>query len=95
MFWGRGDSSKLSVEEKAELEKLRRLAETGHIVTLSPEQTEIALAAIKLYGTVSATSGLLVGARNVCIWVAGLVMFFWTFKDSVTAILRGIVLGGG
>lgn len=88
MFWGRGDSSKLSVEEKIELEKLRRLAETGHIVTLSPEQTEIAVAAIKFYGSISATSGLLVGIRNVFIWIAGIVTVLWTFKDSILTALR-------
>jgi hypothetical protein len=95
MFWGKGDSSKLGPEERAELEKLRRLVETGHLVALSPEQTDIALAAIKFYGNVTATSGILAGAKNVGLWIAGLVMFWWVSRDAVVTFIQAVAKTGG
>lgn len=94
MFWGNGDSGKLGPQERAELERLRRLVESGHIVALSPEQTAIALAAIKFYGNISATTGVLAGTRNVSIWIAGMIAVWWTSKDAVVEFVRSIVATG-
>jgi hypothetical protein len=94
MFWGHGDSSKLSSDERVELDKLRRLVESGHLMALSPDQTKIALAAINFYGTVTATSGLLVGIRNVFYWVAGFAAFWWMSKDAVVTFLKTAIAAG-
>lgn len=93
MFWGNGDSSKLTQEERETLDQLRRLVESGHIVSLSAEQTKVALAAIQFYSTVTATTGLLVGARNVGYWIAGLVAFWWVSKDAVISFVKAIAAG--
>lgn len=93
MFWGQGDSSKLSSEERALLEGLRRLTESGHITALSPEQTKVAIAAVNFYSAVTATSGVLVGVRNVAYWVAGFVGFWWVSKDTVVTFFKALVAG--
>lgn len=94
MFWGNGDSSKLTPEARATLEELRRLVESGHIVGLSPDQSKQALNAINFYSAITATSGLLAGIRNVAYWVAGLGIFWWTSKDVVVAFLKTTAAGG-
>jgi hypothetical protein len=91
MFWGRGDSSKLSTEERALYDNLRRLEETGHIVGTTPDQTATAFSAIKFFGSVTATSGMIAGARNVMYWIGGLAFFWWTSKDTIVAFLRHVV----
>lgn len=88
MFWGKGDNSKLSAEEKQHYLLLRRLEETGHIIGLTPEQTVVALAAIKLYANVTATTGLLAGVRNVAFWVGGCLVGWWAVKDVVVEFIK-------
>lgn len=93
MFWGKGDTSKLSQGEREILDHLRRLEETGHIVGLTPENSAVAIAAVRFYANVTATSGLLAGARNVMIWIGGLLLFFWTMRDQVEAFIKSAAGG--
>lgn len=88
MFWGKGDSSKLTPEEREVLDRLRRLEETGHIVALNSEQTIVALAAIRFYSSITATSGLLAGTRNVALWVGGALAAWWAFKDFIVTFIK-------
>jgi hypothetical protein len=93
MFWGNGDSSKLSPEERATLDQLRRLVESGHLIALSPEQTKVALAAINFYGALTATTGFVVGVRNTLYWVAGLAGVWWVSKDTLITFIQTIASG--
>lgn len=93
MFWGNGDSSKLTPDEKETLQQLQRLVETGHVVALSPEQSKVALDAIRFYGAVTATTGVLVGARNVAWWIAGLAVAVWAAPDAVKSFIQAIAAG--
>jgi hypothetical protein len=95
MFWGKGDSSKLSPESRQVLERLRELEESGHIVALTPDQTQDALRAIKFYQSVTATTGMVAGMRNVSYWLAGMVVLWWTSKDAVVAFLKHIMTTSG
>jgi len=88
MFWGIGDSSKLSTEEKQTLDALRRLGETGHIVGLTPDQTKVAIAAITFYSNVTATTGIIAGARNVLLFLGSLCVMWWAVKDVVVQFIR-------
>lgn len=88
MLWGNGDSSKLTADEQKTLAELRRLGETGHIVGLTPEQTQVALAAVKFYASVTATTGLLAGIKNVSVWVGGMAIAWWAFRDAVVEFIK-------
>lgn len=93
MFWGGGDSSKLTMEERKTLEELRRLVETGHIIALTPEQATMAVSALKFYAAVTATSGMLAGMRNVFVWIGGALAIWWGFKDAINAYIKSQVGG--
>ena len=95
MFWGKGDSSRLSPEGRQALDRLRELEEAGHIIALTPDQTADALKAIKFYQSVTATTGMVAGMRNVSYWLAGMVVLWWTSKDAVVAFLQGLLKAGG
>lgn len=88
MFWGKGDSSKLSQTEQEALTVLRRLEETGHLVALTPDQTLVALAAIRFYSNVTAASGVLAGARNVAMWIGGCLVAYWAAKDVIVNFIK-------
>jgi hypothetical protein len=88
MFWSKGDSSKLTDEEKELLARLRRLEETGHISGTTPDQTMTAFAAIRFFGIVVSTGGLLAGARNVGMWVGGSLVAWWAFRDAITTFIK-------
>lgn len=95
MFWGRGDTSKLTEGERKTLNDLQRMVETGHIVGLTPEQSELALDAIKFYGSVRAGAGLVVGFRNVLVFVGGLLMIWWASNDAIIQFIRTVVAAPG
>ena len=93
MFWGNGDSSKLAPEERQTLDALRRLGETGHIVGLTPEQTKVAIAAIQFYAGVTATTGIIAGARNVLLFLGSLCVMYWAAKDVLVQFVKSSVGG--
>lgn len=88
MFWGRGDSSKLEEGQRQLLDDLRRLEETGHIVTTTPEQSRDALSAIRFFGMLTSATGLLAGMRNVSMWVGGALVAWWAVKEAVIEFIK-------
>ena len=88
MFWGIGDSSKLQPEERQTLDALRRLGETGHIIGLTPDQSKVAIAAIQFYSSITATSGIIAGARNVLLFLGSLCVMWWAVKDFAVTFIK-------
>ena len=93
MFWAKGDSSKLGPEDRQLLDGLRKLEETGHIAGTNPDQTKDALAAIRFFGMLTAATGLLAGFRNVSLWISGMLIGYWAFRDAAIAALKQLVNG--
>lgn len=88
MLWGNGDTGKLTEKERETLHELRRMVETGHIIGLTPEQSQTVIAAIKFYAAVTATSGLLAGSRNVLVFLGSMLLMWWTAKDAVIEFIK-------
>lgn len=94
MWWGDGDTSKLTEHERKTLNELRRLVETGHLVGLSPEQTKVALAAVTFYQNMTAATGLIAGARNVALFVGSLFVMYWAAQETIVSALKKLLAGG-
>lgn len=83
MFLGRGDTSKLEDDEKATLGHLRRMVETGHIVSLNADQSEVALRAIDWYSTWESAFRLGKSIRNVLILIGFFLGVWWATNDTI------------
>lgn len=90
MFWGNGDSTKLTEEERVTLDHLRRMVETGHISALSPKESEIALAAIQFYGSWMASLRLLNSVKNVALLIGALLAIWWASQGAVAEWVKGL-----
>jgi hypothetical protein len=90
MFWGNGDSTKLTEEERVTLAHLRRMVETGHISALSPKESETALAAIQFYGSWLASLRLLNSVKNVALLIGALLAIWWASQGAVAEWVRGL-----
>lgn len=90
MFWGKGDSARLTEEERVTLDDLRRLVETGHIIALSPEQSAMAVAAINFYAMVKSAAVLLTGLRNALVIAGALLGFWWLGHDAVVNFIQTV-----
>jgi uncharacterized membrane protein len=88
MFWGKGDVSKLTPEMKAILDQLRNLEDLGFFIGLTPDQTKIAMAAIGFYSAVTATTGIIAGARNVLLFLGSLCVIYWSVKDVLIQFIK-------
>lgn len=88
MFWGKGDSSKLTPDNKALLENLRALEENGYIIGLTPDESRVAMAAISFYSAVTATTGMLAGMRNVLLFLGSLCVIYWSTKDVLIQFIK-------
>lgn len=96
MFWGNGDSSKLGPSERKTLEELRRMAETGHLIALSPKESAVAIEAINFYATVRSTKTFVVASRNVLLFAGAMVGLWWAISDGMGDILQKVLsLGTG
>jgi len=93
MFTGKGDTSRLSPSEVETWDDIRRLMETGHVVGLSPEQTELAIEAIRVYSSVKAATGLISSIRNVSFILAASLLAGWSYWDTFVGWLRRVVTG--
>lgn len=93
MFWGHGDSSKLAEDEQATLGHLRRLTETGHVVALEPDKTEVAIAAVAFYGQWNAVLKLLYSLKNVGILVGVLLGLYWATQGAIVDWVARIASG--
>ena len=83
MFLGRGDTSKLEDDEKKTLNHLRRMVETGHIVSLDAEQAEMALRAIDWYATWESVFRLGKSLRNTLVLIGFFLGVWWATNDTV------------
>ncbi len=88
MFWGKGDSSSLDDSQKNTLADLRRMVETGHIVALTPEQSEAAIRALDWYHNWEGTFKLLASMRNTAVLLGFLLTMWAATKSSLMAMVK-------
>lgn len=93
MFWGKGDSSKLDDETQATLLHLRRMEETGHIVALTHDQTQVALRALTFYGQWESMFKLFTSFKNVALLVGALLGIYWVTEGAVIDYIRQRLTG--
>lgn len=92
MLWGKGDTSRLEEREAQTLADLRRMAETGHIIGLSPDQSAMLLRALDWYEMWESTFKLMGSIRNTAILI-GFILTLWvvtegTILDAIKAIFK-------
>ena len=92
MFLGRGDTSKLGEDEQHTLAHLRRMVETGHIVTLNAEQTEVALRAIDWYGQWESVFRLGKSLRNTLMLIGFFLGLWWVSSEKIALFIE--MMGG-
>lgn len=92
MFLGRGDTSKLEEDEQRTLAHLRRMVETGHIVTLNAEQTEVALRAIDWYGQWESVFRLGRSLRNTLMLIGFFLGIWWVSSEKIALFIE--MMGG-
>lgn len=92
MFVGRGDTSKLEEDEQRTLAHLRRMVETGHIVTLNAEQTEVALRAIDWYGQWESVFRLGKSLRNTLMLIGFFLGIWWVSSEKIALFIE--TMGG-
>ena len=90
MFLGRGDTSKLEEDEQRTLAHLRRMVETGHIVTLNAEQTEVALRAIDWYGQWESVFRLGKSLRNTLMLIGFFLGLWWVSSEKITLFIEAM-----
>lgn len=88
MLFGRGDTSKLTPEERATLEQLRRMQETGHIVILEAEKTAVLLRMVDSYSRWESVFELGRSIRNTALLIAGLLAVWWATEGAITDFIR-------
>ena len=92
MFLGRGDTSKLDEDEQRTLAHIRRMVETGHLVPLSAEQTEVALRAIDWYGQWESVFRLGKSLRNTLILIGFFLGIWWVSSEKIALFIE--MMGG-
>lgn len=92
MFWGNGDSSRLTEAERETLSHIRRMVETGHVVALNPEQSRLAVEALLWYSRFIAFGHLMQSVRNIGLLVAGLMALWWASKGALTEWVQSLVV---
>lgn len=92
MFLGRGDTSKLEEDEQRTLAHLRRMVETGHIVSLNAEQTEVALRAIDWYGQWESVFRLGKSLRNTLMLIGFFLGIWWVSSEKIALFIE--MMGG-
>lgn len=91
MFTGKGDSSKLTDGEKSVWDAISRLGETGHIVVLTPDQSNILLDVERAYRDWMAVWNVARSIRNTLLMVGGLLAIYWATQDWLQNWIRSIV----
>ncbi len=91
MLTGNGDSSKLTEEELHTLSALRRMVETNHIVSLSPDQTKLVLEMIDWFSQWKSVLRLAASLRNVSLLLGALLGFWWVSKETMVEWIRTVV----
>lgn len=90
MFFGKGDSSRLDEDQSKTLADLRRMVETGHIISLTPDQSELALRALNWYEMWESTFKLLGSIRNTAILVGAIVGIWVATEGTLLEFIKGI-----
>jgi len=85
MFLGKGDTSKLEDDEQRTLAHIRRMVETGHLVSLNAEQTEVALRAIDWYGQWESVFRLGKSLRNTLLLIGFFLGLWWATNEKIAA----------
>lgn len=85
MWWGRGDTSKLSDEEKVTLAHLRRFEETGHIRALDDKRSETAMRGVDFFAQWESTLRTITSLRNTLVMFGGIIAIWLTFKTQIIA----------
>lgn len=93
MWWGKGDTSKLDEDQKRTLDNLRRLAETGHIVTLDHDDAMIAIEALDWYRQWTSVGKLMRSVRNIGLLVAGLLGMWWATQGAIADWILKVAQG--
>lgn len=93
MFFGKGDSSKLTEEQTQILSNLRRMGETGHLIILTPDQSEVAIKAIDFYSQWESVARLGATIRNTGLLVTGLLATWWVAQEQIAGILGKLANG--
>lgn len=94
MFWGRGDTSKLDEETQQTLAHLRRMEETGHIITLNHVQSQVALRALEFYSQWESVLKLFTSFKNVALLVGALLGIYWVTEGWIVTKIHEIITGG-
>lgn len=92
MLTDNGDSSKLTGDELQTLAALRRMVETKHLVALSPQQTQLVLEMIDWFSQWKSVLRLANSLRNVSMLLGGLLLIWWTTKESLAEWVRTVVV---
>lgn len=90
MLWGKGDTSQLAEDEAKTLADLRRMAETGHIIALNPDQSAMLLRALDWYEMWESTFKLAGSIRNTAILIGFLVTLWVTTEGTILDAIKGI-----
>lgn len=94
MWWGRGDTSRLDEKTKDTLDHLRRLEETGHILTLDERSALVAARAVDFYGQWESALKLAASVKNVAILVGALLAIYWATEGWIFHKIMEISRGG-
>lgn len=90
MLFGKGDTSKLEERESQTLADLRRMAETGHIIALNPDQSAMLLRALDWYEMWESTFKLMGAVRNTAILLGFLLTLWVTTEGTILDAIKGI-----
>lgn len=90
MWWGKGDTSKLDEEQRRTLDTLRRLAETGHIVTLDHDDALVAIEALSWYRSFTSALKLARSVRNVGLLVAAILGMWWAGQQAIIEFIQAV-----
>jgi hypothetical protein len=77
------------------LNELRRLEETGHIVTLDASRAAMAIRAVDFYAQGESMLRLAASVRNVAVLVGGLLVIYWATEGWIIQKIAGIASGAG
>lgn len=91
MWWGKGDTSRLEEPERVTLAHLRRLAETGHVVTLESKRSEVAVRAVDFYSNWESFFSLLNSFKNIALLVGAMLAIWWATEGFVLEYIRNAV----
>jgi len=89
MLWGNGDTSRLDGDQVKTLSDLRRMVETGHIISLTPDQSAAMLRALRWYEMWESSLKLLSSMRNTAILVGFLVTIWAVTEGTILEFLQG------